>query len=126
MLASIYGEVRRSLTPLSFWRRHGDNRYNGTRETIAERVLADLDRYDVLAATLAVHLETQGTRVRPDLWQKRNIGYRRLDRVRTTIAEIEAIVPAGGTFVLVDDGDWTQGHLEGRELMPDRTRRQAV
>jgi glycosyltransferase involved in cell wall biosynthesis len=121
MLASIYGEVRRSLAPLSSWRRHGENRYNGTRETIAERVLADLDRYDVLAATLAVHLEAQGTRVRPELWQKRNIGYRRLDRIRTTIAEIEAIVPEGGTFVLVDDGDWTQGHLEGRELMPDRT-----
>jgi glycosyltransferase involved in cell wall biosynthesis len=121
MLASIYGEVRRSLAPLSYWRRHGENRYNGTRETIAERVLADLDRYDVLAATLAVHLEMQGTRVRPELWQKRNIGYRRLDRVRMTLAEIEKVVPEGGMFVLVDDGDWTQGHLEGRELMPDRT-----
>jgi glycosyltransferase involved in cell wall biosynthesis len=121
MLTSIYGELRRSLMPLSFWRRHGDNRYNGTRETIAERVLADLERYDVLAATLAVHLEAQGIRVQADLWRKRNIGYRRLDRVRTTVAEIEQIVPEGGTFVLVDDGDWAQGHLQGRELMPGRT-----
>ena len=121
MLASIYGELRRSLTPLSRWRRHGDNRYNGTRETVTERVLADLERYDVLAATLAVHLEAQGTRVEPDLWRRRNIGYRRLDRIRTTIAELEQVVPDGGTFVLVDDGDWTQGHLEGRELMPGCT-----
>jgi hypothetical protein len=121
MLASIYGEVRRSLTPLSFWRRHGENRYNGTRETIAERVVADLERYDVLAATLAVHLDAQGTRVEPDLWQKRNIGYRRLDRIRTTVAAIEQIVAEGGTFVLVDDGDWAHGYLEGRELMPGRT-----
>ena len=120
MLASIYGELRRSLTPLSFWRRHGDNRYNGTRETIAERVAADLERYDALAATLCVHLEAQGTRVDPDLWRKRNIGYRRLERVRTTVAEIEQVVPVGGTFVLVDDGDWSQGHLEGRDLMTDR------
>jgi len=121
MLASIYGEVRRSLTPLSFWRRHGENRYNGTRETIAERVVADLERYDVLAATLAVHLDAQGTRVEPDLWRKRNIGYRRLDRIRTTVADIEQIVAEGGSLVLVDDGDWAQGHLEGRELMPGRT-----
>jgi glycosyltransferase involved in cell wall biosynthesis len=120
MLASIYGEVRRSLVPLSFWRRHGDNRYNGTRETLVERVLADLRRYDVLAATLAVHLEEQGVRVDSELWRKRNIAYRRLDRVRTTVTEIERIVPVDGTFVLVDDGDWEQGHLEGRELMPGR------
>ncbi len=39
----------------------------------------------------------QGTRVDPTLWQKRNIGYRRLDRIRTTLAEIERVVPAGGT-----------------------------
>jgi glycosyltransferase involved in cell wall biosynthesis len=121
MLASIYGEVRRSLAPLSFWRRHGDNRYNGTRETLVERVVADLERYEVLAATLAVHLEEQGIRVDSELWRKRNIGYRRLDRVRTTVSEIERIVPDGGTFVLVDDGDWEQGHLEGRELMPGRS-----
>jgi len=120
MLASIYGEVHRSLVPLSFWRRHGENRYNGTRETLVERVLADLARYEVLAATLAVHLEEQGVRVDSELWRKRNIAYRRLDRVRTTASEIERIVPAGGTFVLVDDGDWAQGHLEGRELMPGR------
>jgi glycosyltransferase involved in cell wall biosynthesis len=121
MLASLYGELRRSLVPLSFWRRHGDNRYNGTRETITERVLADLRRYDVLAATLAVHLEAQGVHAQPELWRKRNIGYRRLDRIRTTAAEIEQVVPAGGTFVLVDDGDWEQGHLENRDLMPGRT-----
>ena len=120
MLASIYGELRRSLTPLSFWRRHGDNRYNGTRETMAERVAADLERYDVLAATLCVHLEAQGTRVDPDLWRKRNIGYRRLERVQTTLAEIEQVVPVGGRFVLVDDGDWSQGHLEDRDPMSDR------
>jgi glycosyltransferase involved in cell wall biosynthesis len=121
MLASIYGELRRSLVPLSLWRRHGANRYNGTRETITERVLADLTRYDVLAATLAVHLEAQGVHARPELWRKRNIGYRRLDRIRTTAAEIEQVVPEGGTFVLVDDGDWIQGHLENRDLMPGRT-----
>jgi glycosyltransferase involved in cell wall biosynthesis len=121
MLASIYGELRRSLVPLSLWRRHGDNRYNGTRETIVERVRADLTRYDVLAATLAVHLEAQGVHAQPELWRKRNIGYRRLDRIRTTVAEIEQVVPAGGTFVLVDDGDWEQGHLENRELMPGRS-----
>ena len=121
MLASIHGELRRSLTPLSYWRRHGENRYNGTRETIAERVIADLERYDVLAATLAVHLEAQGTRVEPTLWQKRNVGFRRLDRIRTTVTEIERVIPANDKLILVDDGDWSQGHLEGRALMPDRT-----
>ena len=121
MLASLHGELRRSLIPLSYWRRHGENRYNGTRETIAERVIADLERYDVLAATLAVHLEAQGTRVDPALWEKRNVGYRRLDRIRTTVAEIERVIPVENKLILVDDGDWSQGHLEGRELMPDRT-----
>ncbi len=120
MLASIYGEVRRSLTPLSYWRRHGENRYNGTRETIQERVNADLDRYDVLAATLAVHLEGQGTRVDPALWRQRNVGYRRLDRVRTSVDEIIRVVPEDGAVVLIDDGDWNQGHLEGRDLTPSR------
>ena len=120
MLASIYGEVRRSLTPLSYWRRHGENRYNGTRETVTERVTADLDRYDALAATLAVHLEGQGTRVDPALWRRRNVGYRRLDRIRTSVAEIASVVPEEGAVVLVDDGDWSQGHLEGRDLLPDR------
>ncbi len=119
MLASLYGEVRRSLTPLSYWRRHGSNRYNGTRETIVERVTADLDRYDALAATLAVHLEAQGTYVDPALWEKRSVGYRRLDRIRMTGAEIERIVPEGGKLILVDDGDWSQGHLDGRDLMPN-------
>jgi hypothetical protein len=120
MLASLYGEVRRSLTPLSLWRRHGENRYNGTRETVAERVAADLERYDALAATLAVHLEGQGTRVDPALWRRRNVGYRRLDRIRTSLAEIARLVPEEGAVVLVDDGDWGQGHLEGRDLLPDR------
>ena len=120
MLASIYGKVRRSLRPLSYWRRHGENRYNGTRETVAERVASDLERYDVLAATLSVHLEAQGTRVDPALWRKRNVGYRRLDRIRTSLAEIVRVVPEHGAVVLVDDGDWSQGHLEGRDLIPDR------
>ncbi len=119
MLASLYGEIRRSLTPLSYWRRHGSNRYNGTRETIVERVTADVDRYDALAATLAVHLEAQGTYVDPALWQTRSVGYRRLDRIRTTAAEIERVVPEGGKLILVDDGDWSQGHLDGRDLMPN-------
>ena len=75
----------------------------------------------MLAATLAVHLEAQGTRVDPALWEKRNVGYRRLDRIRTTVAEIERVIPVENKLILVDDGDWSQGHLEGRELMPDRT-----
>ena len=121
MLASIYGELRRSLVPLSYWRRHGENRYNGTHESITERVSADLERYEALAATLAVHLEAQGTRVDPDVWRRRGGGYRRLERMRATLAEIESFVPEGGTFVLVDDGDWSQGHLEGRKLLPNRS-----
>jgi hypothetical protein len=121
MLASIYGELSRSLVPLSYWRRHGENRFNGTLETIAERVDADLERYDALAATLAVHLEAQGTWVDPALWQKRNIGYRRLDRIRATIAAIERVVPENGTLILVDDGDWEQGHLGGRDVLRNRS-----
>ncbi len=120
MLASIFGPVRRSLMPLSYWRRHGENRFNGTRETVVERVAADLERYDVLAATLAVHLEAQGTRVDPVVWQRRNVGYRRLERIRSSLAAIEDVIPAGGGLVLVDDGDWSQGHLENRELLPGR------
>jgi glycosyltransferase involved in cell wall biosynthesis len=120
MLASIYGTVRRSLTPLSCWRRHGENRYNGVKETVYERVCADLERYDELAAALAVHLEAQGTNVHPGLWRRRNVGYRRLDRMRTSAAEIESIVPEEGAVVLVDDNDWRQGHLDGRDLLPNR------
>jgi hypothetical protein len=120
MLASTLGSVRRSLVPLSSWRRHGENRYNGVRETVSERVAADLERYDVLAATLAVHLESQGTRVDPTIWRRRNTGYRRLERIRSSLEAIERFVPPGGGVVLVDDGDWKQGHLENRELLQDR------
>ena len=120
MLASTLGPVRRSLMPLSSWRRHGENRYNGIRETVSERVAADLERYDVLAATLAVHLESQGTKVDPAVWRRRNIGYRRLERIRSSLEAIERFVPPGGAVVLVDDGDWRQGHLENRELLQDR------
>ena len=120
MLASTFGPVRRNLVPLSSWRRHGENRYNGIRETVAERVAADLERYDVLAAILAVYLESQGTRVDPAIWRRRNTGYRRLERIRSSLAAIERFVPHGGGVVLVDDGDWRQGHLENRELLQDR------
>jgi hypothetical protein len=121
MLASILGPVRRSLVPLSFWRRHGENRFNGTRETVSERIAADLERYEELAATLVVHLEAQGTRVDPVVWRRRNSGYRRLERIGWCLGAIERNIPAGGGgLVLVDDGDWSQGHLENRELLPDR------
>jgi hypothetical protein len=120
MLASIYGPVRRSLVPLSLWRRHGENRFNGTRETVSERVAADLERYDALAASLAVHLDAQGGRVDPLVWRRRNVGYRRLERIRSTLDAIERFVPPGAGLVLVDDGDWSQGHLENRELLRDR------
>jgi glycosyltransferase involved in cell wall biosynthesis len=120
MMASAMGSIRTASRPLASWRRHQSNGYNGTEESARARIAGDLKRYDHLSTSLALRLELLGWSVDPAVWKKRNLAYKRLDRLATAMEQIARIVPEGNTYILVEDSDWNQGHLVGREIVEGR------
>jgi glycosyltransferase involved in cell wall biosynthesis len=122
-LTPLFGEVERVLEPQSLWRRHGDNKFNSATRTIEQRLADEIARYEHIAATLAARLADSDAAPDPEVWKKRNGGYKRLERMHSAIREIKRLVPPGSAYVLADDGDWTaNSNWAGSEILADRRR----
>lgn len=119
LLATACGPIRRSVDPLSCWRRHNGNRYNNAVESLEERTAKELERYSRLAHDLRACLERMGVAADPRLWERRSGVFKRLERVRNGMQRIAESVPAGGKVVLFDDWDWDQD-ASGRPVFRDR------
>jgi hypothetical protein len=112
----LYGLVRRISVPLSRYRIHSAN---AQRRSFNARVKRDLRRFERRATTLAMHLKRLAIEHDPDRWTAPGSSYAWLKAIDQAAAEIEAAVPAGERYVLVDDQQWADPWLAG-SLTPGR------
>jgi glycosyltransferase involved in cell wall biosynthesis len=120
-LAPLFGTVRRVAEPQAHYRIHGSNDY-ASRPT-HEKNKRNLKIYDRRCAALATHLARQGVGVDPAVWKDRNPYYAWMRRLAAATEELSALVPVGGSVILVDEDQWADrwggsGLLEGRRCLP--------
>ena len=80
------------------------------------RILAT---YPLLVEALVERLASDGVAADPEVWKERNEYYGWLARTDAAVAEAEAVVPRGSSYVIVDDDEW--GASTGGGLLAERT-----
>lgn len=103
-LACAYGSIRRIDEPLGRYRVHGLNDY--ASRPVSERVVRTLEVYHRRCRLLSMHLKLSGVDVHPATWKHGNAHYARLERRVTTFQSLIALIPAGATYIWVDQGHW--------------------
>jgi hypothetical protein len=108
-LAPVYGVVATLPRPCGVYRVHGDNNYVD-RPLDDARLRDYIGRFETNGSHLAQHLHRVG-RVDADPVRWRGTAYNYLwpTRLLATRRHIEALLRPGGTFILVDDGEWGDG-----------------
>jgi glycosyltransferase involved in cell wall biosynthesis len=112
----LYGLVRRIEVPLSRYRIHSAN---AQRRTFNARIKRDLHRFERRTGALALHLGRLGIEHDPDRWTAPASSYAWLKAINQGAAEIEATVPDGQRYLLIDDQQWADPWLSGT-LTPGR------
>ncbi len=117
-LAPVYGRILSLHQTLGTYRAHGRNNYRD-RGLDEERLRDYLQRFETNARVLQEHLERLGGVVDADRWRRENFNYLWPHRLLRAKAEIEALVPPGNSFVLINDDEWGHGELiAGRSPIP--------
>jgi glycosyltransferase involved in cell wall biosynthesis len=116
-LIPLYGLVGRIVAPQGCWRVHRYNQsWADSREIRLEAIrrreehcLAELDRR---ARAMGLQADLEACRDR-SWWQC-------LRRVRAAAQDIEALVPVGATFILVNEDTWDEREvaISGRRVLP--------
>src|SRR6266542_2997507 len=109
-LASLFGELGRLSEPQGRYRVHGENDY--ASEPLVERLRRNLRMYHYRCRLLSAHLRASGVNVHPAAWKTdKPSHYKYLERRFTVLQSITALIPPGGKFILVDNGNFGRGEL---------------
>jgi hypothetical protein len=111
-LAPIAGRIAAIPEPLSLYRRHGQNSY--AQLSPIGKLRRDQANFDLQCGALERFCREAGIVVEPEHWRREAWAHRLL----LTLDEIATLVPAGESLILVDDGEWGQGYVEGRRVLP--------
>lgn len=103
MLAPLFGRVARVAEPQSLYRVHGRNDHSSME--FEKRLTRDLHLFRHRSAVLARYCREVRLDVDPEVWE-RNSWFFRLSRA---ISELDATLPYGEPFVLVDSNHWMTG-----------------
>jgi glycosyltransferase involved in cell wall biosynthesis len=120
-LAPLFGTVEVIAEPQALYRIHGSNDY--ASRSAAEKNRRNLQIYDRRCDTLSACLARRGDHVAPQVWKLSNPYYSWMSRLRAATEELSSVVPAGETFIFVDQdqcGDrWGGSELiDGRRALP--------
>lgn len=106
--APVFGTLATSDQPLGTYRAHGKNNYRdrslddaSTREFIR--------RFDVNAGAVERALAMRGIKADASRWKERSFNYLWPSRLLLAKQDIEALVPPGRSFILVDNNEWGAG-----------------
>jgi hypothetical protein len=111
-LAPMFGNVKWLSEPVSSWRIHEQN--NSWRQPVEVRMAELARRLEVGCDALARVCAQQGLEVNRANWRKRAWCHLVLDSLK----DIDAAVPAGEAFVLIDNNEWaTNGRASGRRCV---------
>lgn len=114
-LAPVFGLIRRIAQPQGCFREHAAN-FSGRGS--AFRIQRDLQRYEHHCAVLSEHLGRMGTAVDPDTWKGPDTPYGWMTSMLSLAGEIEDLVPAGGSFILVDEDQLGVEFFPGWRAIP--------
>jgi glycosyltransferase involved in cell wall biosynthesis len=115
-LAPLFGAMRKTNEPQGCYRVHGQNQY--WCDATDERVNRSLARYERRSLTLSHHLARAGIACDPEAWKQRNRYYQWMRELHQATEELKAVIPAGTTFLLVDENQWGPTVLTGRRALP--------
>jgi hypothetical protein len=111
-LAPAFGPIRRIVEPQAFYRIHGKNNY--LTKSFDEKLEWGLRVQDQQCSALSRYFREMNIGVDVQAW-KANLWFHRLQRA---VQSITVCVPAGSTFILVDDDQWGAGRvLAGRRRL---------
>ncbi len=112
MLAPVFGRVASVSDALGCYRMHGDNNYLGR---LLERLPLAIRAHEELWVALARVLEGRGIPADRGSWERHSW----LHRLKQALAELEELVPAGATYILVDEDQWALPQtMAGRRRVP--------
>jgi cephalosporin hydroxylase len=111
--APLFGGIAKVDEPQSSWREHGEN--SSRYQRIAEFSGAEIRRWEVCYEQLRRHFLAEGISVDVGVWKARSWIYQHL----LTMTELDELVPANCTLVLVDEHDWLpSASILGRRRLP--------
>jgi Glycosyl transferase family 2 len=115
-LAPLYGAFRTVADPLGCYRLHPAC-YSGIGG-LRFQMERDLLRHEHHCCVFQEHLRRRGIEADPQLWKGTGTSYRWLQDMLALPEEIAELVPAGDSFVLVDEGQLGDGWVPGRRAVP--------
>ncbi|PYS05433.1 MAG: hypothetical protein DMG12_07725 [Acidobacteria bacterium] len=112
-LAPLFGRIEQIPEPQGAYRMHGKNNY--ANYSFEETLHFNLSIFAHYAAALRRHCTALGIEVDAELWT-RNSWHHRLN---SAVQDLSGVVPAGDSFMLVDEEQWkTGGCVAGRKRIP--------
>jgi hypothetical protein len=117
-LAPIFGEVRTAQRPLGTYRAHGGNNFRD-RPLSEELIRNYVQRFESNCSVLAQLLDSQGEQPNIYGWKQRNFNYLWPTRWLRAISEIEALIPVGNSYLIINNNEWGEGEpVRGRHAIP--------
>ena len=101
-LAALRGRVAKVDRPLTLYRSHGSNEYSAV--PLSDRLGRDLTMYHYRCRLQSAELRASGDRADPCTWKINNAYYEQLERRFKVVQLLDALIPQGQSFILVDEG----------------------
>lgn len=110
-LASVYGVIRSVGEPQGCYRIHGTNDY--ACRPMDEKNRRNYENYLRRCDLLKKALRLAGIEVGPGAWQEGNLAYDWMHRRHVATQELATLVPAGESFIFVDEQQWADPWAKG-------------
>ena len=99
-LGWVSGSTRLVREPQGLYRVHGANNYAG--RPFFQKLRRDMEVYELLSSLLGDYFTRRGIAIDPESWKRQSWPHKLFQASQ----ELVAIIPAGETFILVDDDNW--------------------
>lgn len=116
-LAPVYGEIQTLKDQLSCYRIHGNN--NCFANNFDEgSINSSKVRFEACCTALHEHFEKSGIRSSIAGWKKKNFNYLWLERLQMAREDVEPIIPAGSTLILIDGNELGKNFTKTYNIKP--------
>ena len=115
-LAPLFGTLKRLPEPQALYRVHGRNQFAG--KSFDETLAFELELYDSICAAAGKYCSDMRISVDAELWKRKSWFH----QLRQAAAEMATLIPAGRTFILIDENQWGLTAGNGRDpiCLPNR------